>query len=200
MLRKQVPIIRLSRQRTRSTRPQRQRRQTRLRFFRSRHKALVEGCRRRMAFEDVEWHRVVAWNGLGESTRRTKLKKGDHIYVEGTLVSSTFEKEFGKGKSKITVPFKAWQVKAHSIRKLNRAKKTQARRGEAPVEAKPGRRHPVLEVAISRKALGLDDEALYAFSFRLRSGRLPELMSEGSCRAVLPSSSRLDEGLIVLRY
>ena len=67
----------------------------------------------------TEWHRVVAWNGLGEYAA-TKLRKGDHIYVEGTLVSSTFEKEFGKGKSKIAVPFKAWQVKADSIRKLNR--------------------------------------------------------------------------------
>ena len=70
----------------------------------------------------TEWHRVVAWNGLGEYAA-TKLRKGDHIYVEGSLVSSTYEKEFGKGKSKITVPFKAWQVKADSIRKLNRVGK-----------------------------------------------------------------------------
>jgi hypothetical protein len=40
-------------------------------------------------------------------------------------VSSTYQKEFGKAKSKITVPFKAWQVKADSIRKLNRTKKDQ---------------------------------------------------------------------------
>ncbi len=70
----------------------------------------------------TEWHRIVAWNGLGEYAA-TKLRKGDHIYVEGSLVSSTYEKEFGKGKSKITVPFKAWQVKADSIRKLNRVGK-----------------------------------------------------------------------------
>ena len=83
----------------------------------------------------TEWHRVVAWNGLGEYAA-TKLRKGDHIYVEGTLVSSTYEKEFGKGKSKITVQFKAWQVKADSIRKLNRAKKEQAP-DNAPVDAQP---------------------------------------------------------------
>jgi len=83
----------------------------------------------------TEWHRVVAWNGLGEYAA-TKLRKGDHIYVEGTLVSSTFEKEFGKGKTKITVPFKAWQVKADSIRKLNRAKKEQVP-DKAPVDAQP---------------------------------------------------------------
>ena len=70
----------------------------------------------------TEWHRVVAWNGLGEYAA-AKLRKGDHIYVEGTLVSSAYAKEFGKGKSKITVPFKAWQVKADSIRKLNRVGK-----------------------------------------------------------------------------
>jgi single-strand DNA-binding protein len=83
----------------------------------------------------TEWHRVVAWNGLGEYAA-TKLRKGDHIYVEGTLVSSTFEKEFGKGKSKITVPFKAWQVKADSIRKLTRTKKEQVP-DKAPVAAQP---------------------------------------------------------------
>ena len=83
----------------------------------------------------TEWHRVVAWNGLGEYAA-TKLRKGDHIYVEGTLVSSTFEKEFGKGKSKITVPLKAWQVKADSIRKLNRTRKDQVP-DNAPLDAKP---------------------------------------------------------------
>jgi single-strand DNA-binding protein len=35
----------------------------------------------------TEWHRVVALNGLGEYAA-TKLRKGHHIYVEGTLVSS----------------------------------------------------------------------------------------------------------------
>jgi len=40
----------------------------------------------------TEWHRVIAWNGLGEYAA-AKLRKGGHIYVEGTLVSSTYEKE-----------------------------------------------------------------------------------------------------------
>ena len=55
-------------------------------------------------------------------------------------MSSTYEREFAKGKSKITVPFKAWQVKADSIRKLNRVDKDNvpdtvavpAQREEAP--------------------------------------------------------------------
>ena len=73
-------------------------------------------------------HVTYAWNGLGEYAA-TKLRKGDHIYVEGTLVSSTFEKEFGKGQSKIAVPL-------DSIRKLNRVKKEQVSES-APVEAPP---------------------------------------------------------------
>jgi single-stranded DNA-binding protein len=72
----------------------------------------------------------------GDFVAATKLRKGDHIYVEGTLVSSAYEKEFGKGKSKITVPLKMWQVKADSIRKLNRVKKEQAP-DKAPIEAQP---------------------------------------------------------------
>ncbi len=50
---------------------------------------------------DEEWqskterHRAVAWNGLGEYAA-TKLRKGDLIYIESTLVSSTYEKQFGK--------------------------------------------------------------------------------------------------------
>jgi len=83
----------------------------------------------------TEWHRVVAWNGLGEYAT-TKLRKGDHIYIEGSLVSSTFEREFGKGKSKITAPFKTWQVKADSIRKLNRVGKDRVAE-TLPVAAQP---------------------------------------------------------------
>lgn len=49
-----------------------------------------------------------------------KLKKGDHLYVVGRLVSSTYEKEVGKGKAKAKAQITSWQVKAFSIRKLDR--------------------------------------------------------------------------------
>ncbi len=68
--------------------------------------------------------------------RRVKLHKGDHIYVVGTLVSSTYEKEFGKGKSTVTVSLRSWQVKADSIRKLNRARKDQVT-DVVPADAHP---------------------------------------------------------------
>jgi single-stranded DNA-binding protein len=64
-----------------------------------------------------------------------KLKKGDHLYVERMLVSSTYEKEVGKGKNKIKVPVTSWQIKAQSIRKLNSSKSAKA--ADAPAEPQP---------------------------------------------------------------
>ena len=73
----------------------------------------------------TDWHRIIAWNGLGEYAA-AKLKKGDHVYIEGMLVSSTYEKKIGKGKNATPVQITFWLVKAQSIRKLNRVKGGQA--------------------------------------------------------------------------
>jgi hypothetical protein len=70
------------------------------------------------ANEKTEWHRVI-WNGLAEYAA-DKLKKGDHLYVVGTLVSNVYEKEVGKGKNKAKAPIMSWQIKAFSIRKVDR--------------------------------------------------------------------------------
>jgi single-strand DNA-binding protein len=69
--------------------------------------------------EKTEWHRIIVWNGLAEYAA-DKLRKGDHLYVVGTLASNVYEKEVGKGKSKAKVQATAWQIKAFSIRKLDR--------------------------------------------------------------------------------
>jgi len=73
----------------------------------------------------VRFHITHAWNGLGEYAA-AKLRKGDHIYVEGTLVSSAYEKKIGKGKTATSVQITFWLVKVQSIRKLNRVKGAQA--------------------------------------------------------------------------
>lgn len=70
----------------------------------------------------TEWHRVVAWNSLGERVAAS-LHQGDHVLVEGTLVSSNYEREYGKGKKATTVKHTVWQIRADSIRKLNRGEK-----------------------------------------------------------------------------
>jgi single-stranded DNA-binding protein len=63
----------------------------------------------------------VAFNRLGESIAES-LHKGDHVLVDGLLVSSKFERENGKSKkakaAKVTV---FWSVRANSVRRLSRA-------------------------------------------------------------------------------
>lgn len=70
----------------------------------------------------TEWHRVVAWNSLGERVAAS-LHQGDHILIEGALVSSSYQREYGKGKKATTVKHTVWQIRADSIRKLNRGEK-----------------------------------------------------------------------------
>jgi single stranded DNA-binding protein len=68
----------------------------------------------------TEWHRVVAFNRLGESIAES-LHKGDHVLVDGLLVSSKYEREDDKSKkakaAKVTV---FWSVRANSVRRLSR--------------------------------------------------------------------------------
>lgn len=88
--------------------------------------------------EKTEWHSIIVWNGLAEYVA-DKLKKGDHVYVAGTLVSSTYEKEVGKGKTKPKTQITYWQVKAFSIRKLDRKDAAPA---APPAERQPGEDAP----------------------------------------------------------
>src|SRR5271156_4934146 len=77
----------------------------------------------------TEWHRVVAFNRLGESIAES-LHKGDHVLVDGQLVSSKYENDNGKSKkvkaAKVSV---FWSVRANSVRRLSRAE------AEAPAAA-----------------------------------------------------------------
>ena len=57
----------------------------------------------------TEWHRIVVFRPLLAERVATTIKKGAHVLVEGSLVSSTYEQPNGKGKksktSKITSCF-----------------------------------------------------------------------------------------------
>ena len=69
----------------------------------------------------TEWHRVVAFNRLGTSIADT-LHKGDHVLVDGQLVSSKYERENGKSKKGKASKFAIfWSVRANSVRRLSRA-------------------------------------------------------------------------------
>jgi single-strand DNA-binding protein len=69
----------------------------------------------------TEWHRVVAFNRLGESLAES-LHKGDHVLVDGLLVSSKYERENGKSKKAKAMKVAIfWSVRANSVRRLSRA-------------------------------------------------------------------------------
>jgi single stranded DNA-binding protein len=69
----------------------------------------------------TEWHRVVAFNRIGESIANS-LHKGDHVLVDGLLVSSKYESENSKSKKAKTAKVNVfWSVRANSVRRLSRA-------------------------------------------------------------------------------
>ncbi len=77
----------------------------------------------------TEWHRVVAFNRLAESLAES-LHKGDHVLVDGLLVSSKYERENGKSKKAKDAQFDVfWSVRAKSVRRLSRAE------ADAPIAA-----------------------------------------------------------------
>jgi single stranded DNA-binding protein len=88
--------------------------------------------------EKTEWHRIIVWNGLADYAA-DKLKKGDHLYVVGTLVSNVYEKEVGKGKTKAKAQITAWQIKAFSIRKLDRKESVPTAPATEKTEPEEGR-------------------------------------------------------------
>ena len=83
----------------------------------------------------TEWHRVVAFNRLGESIADT-LHKGDHVLVDGQLVSSKYERENGKSKKVKAAKFAIfWSVRANSVRRLSRAEAEVPAQASAPEPA-----------------------------------------------------------------
>ena len=50
----------------------------------------------------------------------TNVKKGAHVLVEGSLISSTYEQANGKGKKAKTAKITSWSIRADVVRKLDR--------------------------------------------------------------------------------
>ena len=68
----------------------------------------------------TEWHRVVVFRPLLAERVATTIKKGAHVLVEGSLVSSTYEQPNGKGKKSKTSKITSWSVRADVMRRLDR--------------------------------------------------------------------------------
>jgi single-strand DNA-binding protein len=87
----------------------------------------------------VEWHRVAIFRPRLAEAVLNNIKKGAHVLVEGSLVSSTYEQANGKGKKAKTAKITSWSIRADVVRKLDRgepepeaAASEQPESGEAP--------------------------------------------------------------------
>ena len=69
----------------------------------------------------TDWHRVVCFNRLNDAAVR--LRRGDQVVITGSLVSSKYEREVSKGKKPTTLKLTSWQIRANTLRKLNRTPK-----------------------------------------------------------------------------
>jgi len=68
----------------------------------------------------TEWHRIILFRPrLADHVART-IKKGAHVLVEGSLVSSTYEVSNGKGKKAKGTKITSWSIRADVVRKLDR--------------------------------------------------------------------------------
>jgi single-strand DNA-binding protein len=68
----------------------------------------------------TEWHRIVLFRPhLADYVART-IKKGAHVLIEGSLVSSTYEQPNGKGKKSKTAKITSWSIRADVVRRLDR--------------------------------------------------------------------------------
>jgi single-strand DNA-binding protein len=68
----------------------------------------------------TEWHRICIFRPrLADYVSRT-IKKGAHVLIEGSLISSMYERTNGKGKKAPTVKITSWSIRADVLRKLDR--------------------------------------------------------------------------------
>jgi single-strand DNA-binding protein len=68
----------------------------------------------------VEWHRVAIFRPRLAEAVLTTIKKGAHVLVEGSLISSTYEQANGKGKKAQTAKITSWSIRADVVLRLDR--------------------------------------------------------------------------------
>jgi single-strand DNA-binding protein len=68
----------------------------------------------------VEWHRVAIFRPRLAEAVLNNIKKGAHVLVEGSLISSTYEQPNGKSKKSKAAKITSWSIRADVVRKLDR--------------------------------------------------------------------------------
>lgn len=90
----------------------------------------------------VEWHRIAIFRPrLAEYVLRS-IRKGSHVLVEGSLVSSTYEAPNGKGKKSAAVKITSWTIRADVVRKLDRGETEPETSGVAAAPSESSDRAP----------------------------------------------------------
>src|ERR1700756_5747482 len=91
----------------------------------------------------VEWHRVAIFRSRLAEAVLSSIKKGAHVLVEGSLVSSTYEQANGKGKKAKTAKITSWSIRADVVRKLDRGEpEPEAAASGSETSAPAHGRHP----------------------------------------------------------
>jgi single-strand DNA-binding protein len=84
----------------------------------------------------TEWHRVVIFRPRLAEFVAAKIRKGAHVLIEGSLVSSKYQQQQnGKGKKSKAKEFKLWSVRADVVRKLDRSEDPQTPAAEPAAES-----------------------------------------------------------------
>jgi single-strand DNA-binding protein len=66
----------------------------------------------------TEWHRVAVFRTRLAQYVLDNIQKGSHVLVEGSLISSTYDRP-GKGK-KVATKITSWSIRADAVRRLDR--------------------------------------------------------------------------------
>jgi single-strand DNA-binding protein len=67
----------------------------------------------------TEWHRVAIFRTRLAQYVLDNIRKGAHVLVEGSLISSTYEGP-GQGKKAATTKITSWSIRADAVRRLDR--------------------------------------------------------------------------------
>lgn len=68
----------------------------------------------------TEWHRVAIFRPRLAEYVLVAIKKGAHVLVEGSLISSTYVPANAEGKKAETAKLTSWSIRADAVRELDR--------------------------------------------------------------------------------
>lgn len=83
----------------------------------------------------TEWHRVTVFRPRLAANVLATIKKGAHVLVEGSLVSSTYEQPAGNSKKNGAAKLRSWSIRADAVRKLDRGEAEPAPADTQPEES-----------------------------------------------------------------